>query len=113
LDSAIAKQKDNIEEFLKEQQLLKREILESRLGCPFSEIQPYTADIAYLTELETELNKQNVPCHIAKSSSKGTAAIFFPKSSIDKVTEVWNMIEEKKKQPVTEPDKPKKKPHSR
>ena len=117
LDSEIAKQKHNIEEFLKEQQLLKKEILEAKLGCAFSEIQPYTADIVYLTELETELKNQNIPCHIAKSSSKGTAAIFFPKSSIDKVTEVWNMINEKKKQPVTmpttEPDKPKKKPHSR
>ncbi|MCI1269569.1 MAG: MobA/MobL family protein [Ruminococcus sp.] len=117
LDSEIANQKNDIDEFLKEQQLLKKEILEVKLGCPFSEIQPYTADIVYLTELETELKNQNVPCHIAKSSSKGTAAIFFPKSSIDKVTEVWNMIEEKKKHPVTipttEPDKPKKKPRSR
>ncbi len=116
-DSAIANQKRDIEVLLSEQQLLKKEILEASLGCPFSEIQPYTADIVYLTELETELKKQNVPCHIAKSSSKGTAAIFFPKSSIDKVTEVWNMIEEKKKQPVNmvtpEPDKPKNKPRSR
>lgn len=116
-DSAIEKQQLDIEELLKEQQLLKKEILEIKLGCPFSEIQPYTADIAYLTELEIELNKQNVPCHIAKSSSKGTAAIFFPKSSINKVTDIWKMLEEKKKQPVampaTEPNKPKKKPRSR
>lgn len=116
LDTEIKKQESEIKNLISERSQILKDYLETVVGCPYSEMQPFSNELSYLEKFKSELQKRNVLCHIMRKPD-GTGAIFFPKSDYDKAAGAWNVVEGRTNPIVTlseqKRDKPVKKHRSR
>ena len=95
LEMAIEAQKQEVEQVMQARKLLRKEYLETELGCASAEMHQLMADLHLLDQFAKELRKRNVPCHLSNKNSK-TGTIFFPKADYNEAVEAWNIVEGRK-----------------
>ena len=114
-DAEIERLKFQISSLQNDRKDLVKDMLETVVGCPVSEMCTFIAVTEIMEKIEAELLKQNIQHKIA-SSGEDKMKIFVNKQYQNEINRIWEQIEKENlavKATHSEPDKPKKKPHSR
>lgn len=114
-DAEIERLKFQISSLQNDRKRLVKEMLETVVGCPVSEMCTFIAVTEIMEKIEAELLKQNIQHKIA-SASENKMKIFVNKQYQNEINKLWGQIVKENqavKAPHSEPDKPKKKPRSR
>ena len=114
-DAEIERLKFHISSLQNDRKGLVKEMLETVVGCPVSEMLTFIAANEIMEKIEAKLLKQNIQHKIA-SSGEDKMKIFVNKQYQNEINRIWEQIEKENlsvKATHSEPDKPKKKPHSR
>lgn len=114
-DAEIERLKFQISSLQNDRKGLVKEMLETVVGCPISEMLTFIDAKEIMEKIEAELLKQNIQHKIA-NAGEDKMKIFVNKQYQNEINRIWEQIVKENqtvKAPHSEPDKPKKKPRSR
>lgn len=92
LDFDIEKTKSEILSFKDSVQNLKQEMIETMVGCPFSNMLMFTFDADYMNAFESALQKNNIPC-ARLDIGNGENRIIFNSNDNEKIEQMKNYFD--------------------